>query len=231
MDDFKIYDRFSYKYRLLYCLMLNYYRNYYADNKFKGKVLVIGTCRKELIKNYDKLYTIIQKYRKEDILTLKKFICFYDKQLKLLFDKLDDKNIDYGQFINNIKKEYTTNKSIYMKLKYGCDNSKFPQDKNIIFMELDDTDRIFEKHLIRDIFIPEDFSLEDKESNDVNKLCRIIKIFALSIRKTKEILLRNNAKETEFLSLSIYLNTTDGLNIEDEVYAQLRLIEPEIDEE
>ena len=91
MEDFRIYDRFSYKYRLLYCLMLNYYRNFYADNKFKGKVLVIGTCRKEWIKNYDKLYCTIQKYRKEDILTLKKFICFYDKQLKLLFDKLEDK--------------------------------------------------------------------------------------------------------------------------------------------
>lgn len=231
MDDFRIYDRFSYKYRLLYCLMLNYYRNFYADNKFKGKVLVIGTCRKELIKNYDKLYSTILKYKKEDIITLKKFICFYDNQLKLLFDKLDDKSIDYEQLINNIKKEYTPNKSIYRKLKFGCDNSKFPLDKNIIFMELNDTDRIFEKHLIRDIFIPESFSLEDDTGNDTDALCRIIKLFVLSIRKTKEILLRNNASETEFLSLSVFLNTTNGLNIEDEVISQIKISEPDEDED
>lgn len=231
MDDFRIYDRFSYKYRLLYCLMLNYYRNFYADNKFKGKVLVIGTCRKELIKNYDKVYYIIQKYKKEDIITLKKFICFYDNQLKLLFDKLDDKNIDYEQFINNIKKEYISSKSIYRKLKFGYDNSKLPQDKNIIFMELNDTDKIQEKHLIRDIFIPESFSLEDKENNNTNELCRVLKLFVLSIRKTKEILIKNNANKTDFLSLSIFLNTPDGLDIEDEIHNLLRITELNEDED
>ena len=138
MNDFRIYDRFSYKYRLLYCLMLNYYRNYYADNKFKGKVLVIGTNRKELIKNYERLYTTIEKYRKEDIITLRKFRCFYDKQLTLLFEKLDDKNIKYETIINDIKEEYIPSKSIYKKLKFGYDNSRFPQEKNVIFMELSD---------------------------------------------------------------------------------------------
>ena len=98
-------------------------------------------------------------------------------------------------------------------------------------MELNDTDRIFEKHLIRDIFIPENFSLEDDDGNDTAALCRIIKLFVLSIRKTKEILLRNNANETEFLSLSVFLNTPNGLNIEDEVISQIRLSEPDEDED
>lgn len=98
-------------------------------------------------------------------------------------------------------------------------------------MELNDTDRIFEKHLIRDIFIPESFSLEDDTGNDTDALCRIIKLFVLSIRKTKEILLRNNASETEFLSLSVFLNTTNGLNIEDEVISQIKISEPDEDED
>ena len=232
MEDFRIYDRFSYKYRLLYCLMLNCYRNYYADNKFKGKVLVIGTNRKELIKNYERLYTTIKKYRREDILTLKKFICFYDKQLKLLFEKLDEKNIKYEKIINDIKEEYIPSKSIYKKLKFGYDNSRFPQDKNIIFMELGDVERIYEKYLIRDIFIPEDFSLDDKSSNDANSLCRVIELYVKDIRKTKEILSINNTNEIEFLTLSIFLNTSNGLKIEDEVINQLPLIEyDEIEDE
>ena len=229
MDDFRIYDRWSYKYRLLYCLMINYYRNHYADNKFKGKILVIGTCRKELIKNYDKLYYTIKKYRKEDILTLKKFICFYDNQLQLLFEKIDDKDISYEKVINDIKNEYIDSKSIYRKLKYNRDNTKLPQDKNIIFIELNDVDNILEKHLIRDMFIPENFSLEDNNNNNANELCRIIRLYVNNIRKTKEILARNNAAQTEFLSLSVFLNSSDGLDMEDEVYNQLRI--PELVEE
>ena len=44
-------------------------------------------------------------------------------------------------------------------------------------------------------------------------------------------LLRNNANETEFLSLSVFLNTPNGLNIEDEVISQIRLSEPDEDED
>ena len=229
MDDFRIYDRFSYKYRLLYCLILNYYRNYYADNKFKGKVLVIGTCRKELIREYDKLYYTIQKIRKEDITTLKKFICFYDKQLKLLFERLDNKGICFEQIIKSIKKEYIPDKSIYKKSRLGYDYAKLPVDKNIIFMELGDADRISEKYLIRDMFVPEPFSLQNNDNNNANDLCRIIRLYVKDIWNSKEILSRNNANETEFLSLSVFMNSSDGLDMEDEVYNQLRI--PELDED
>lgn len=229
MENFKIYNRFSYKYRLLYCLMINCYRNYYADNKFNGKILVIGTCRKELIKNYDKLYYTIQKYRKEDIVTLKKFICFYDKQLKLLFDKIDDKNISYEQIINDIKREYITNRGIYQKFQYSYGKTKIPKDKNIIFMELSDIGNVYDKYLIRDMFIPEEFSFGKENNNKVNELCRMIRIYVKDIIRTKDILLKNNANQPDFLSLSIFLNSSNGLDIEDEVIKQLPLTE--LDEE
>ena len=79
------------------------------------------------------------------------------------------------------------------------------------------------------MFIPENFSLEDNNNNNANELCRIIRLYVNNIRKTKEILVRNNAAETEFLSLSVFLNSSDGLDMEDEVYNQLRI--PELVEE
>ena len=70
MDEFKVYSRLSYKYRLLYCLILNYYRGYYADNKLKSKVLVLCTTKKELTESLteaieklsDKERTVISLY-------------------------------------------------------------------------------------------------------------------------------------------------------------------------
>ena len=118
MDEFKVYSRLSYKYRLLYCLILNYYRGYYADNKLKSKVLVLCTTKKELTENYDLLYSTIKDFKTEDIITLRKFITFYDKQLKQLFENIDDKGIRYGTIIKDIKQEYTSNKSVYKKYRY-----------------------------------------------------------------------------------------------------------------
>lgn len=222
MDDFKIFDRFSYKYRLLYCLLLNYYRSYYANNKFKSKILVIGTCRRELIDNYDKLYSTIRRFNVADVLTLKRFINYTDLQLKSLFDDIDNKGIKYSTLINDIKGEYIPTKSLYRKCKYGNDSKEIPSNVNIVFMELNDADRYYTKHLIRDIFIPEYFTLNADDKDSAYKLCYVLRLFVKEITKVKETLNTNNARPTDYLSLSIFLNSDSGLSFEDEIIDQIR---------
>lgn len=221
MDEFKIYSRLSYKYRLLYCLMLNYYRGYYADNKLKSKVLVLCTTKKELTESYDLLYSTIKEFKAEDIITLRKFITFYDKQLKQLFENIDDKGIKYGTIIKDIKQEYTPNKSVYKKYKYNGDSEKIPKDINVVFMQLNDADAISNRHLIRDIFIPQHISLNNDIDSNCNELCRVIRIYVKELMKTKSILKNNNATETDFLSLNIFLDSNDDVAIEDEVLNNL----------
>lgn len=221
MDEFKVYSRLSYKYRLLYCLILNYYRGHYADNKLKSKVLVLCTTKKELTESYDLLYSTIKEFKTEDIITLRKFITFYDKQLKQLFENIDDKGIRYGTIIKDIKQEYTSNKSVYKKYKYNGDSDKISKDINVVFMQLNDADAIPNRHLIRDIFIPQHISLNNDIGSDCNELCRVIRIYVKELMKTKSILKSNNATETDFLSLNIFLDSNDDVAIEDEVLNNL----------
>lgn len=222
MELFKTYDRFNYKYRLLYCLMLNYYRNNYADNKFKGKILVICSCKKELIKNYDKIYFTIKRFKSQDIETLKKFISEYDFQLKKLFDKLDNKNISYEKIIRDLKKEYIQSKSTY-KQYWGKESyNVLPEDKNIIFMEQCSVENIYNKYLVRDIFIPEYYSMDDSKAQSSRSLCYPIECFVRDIMKTKDILKINNADEPEFLSLSVFIDSDNSLDIEDEIETLLQ---------
>lgn len=217
MDEFKVYDRFSYKYRLLYCLMLNYYRNRYADNKFKGKIMVVGSCKKELIRSYDEFYSTLKNFTQEDIKILRRFISSYDEQLKMLFSKIHEKHISYKSIINDIKEEYTVNQSMYYQFSYRENTKKVPNDINVIFIEMSEIGRLLDKHVFREIFIPEYYSLSDKNANNGSTLCYAMKSLVKEIYKTKEVLNSNNAQETDFLSLSIYLNSYDGLDIEDEI--------------
>lgn len=217
MELFKTYDRFDYKYSLLYCLMLNYYRNNYADNKFNGKVLVICSCKKELINNYDKIYSTIQKFKPRDIDTLRKFISKYDEQLKVLFNNLDNKNIGYKKIINDLRNEYIPTKSKYIQYWNMNSSNKLPQDKNIIFMEEHDAQNIYDKYLVRDIFIPEYYSMNDPTAQSGSSLSYLLGYFVKEIMKTKSILKLNNADEQEFLSLSVFINSDNSLDIEDEI--------------
>lgn len=217
MNDYKIYYRYSYKYRLLYCLMINYYRSYYANIKFKSNVLVLGTCKKELMKSYDEIYTTISNFTVYDIITLKKFISFYDNQLKDLFENLENKNISYGRIISDIKKAYVPNKGTYLQCKYSESYKKLPKDKSIVFMELKDSEQVNKKYLIRDIYIPEYFSIDDKNANDAESLCYTLRLYVKEFIKSKDILKENNISETDFMTLSIFLNSDNGLLIEDEL--------------
>ena len=218
--DFDIFYRLSYKYRLLYCLMINYYRNYYSDNKFTGKILVLCTNRKETMHCYEKMYSTVRSFKEKDIFTLKKFLTFYDVQLKELYDVLDRKHIGYKKIINDIKAEYTPNKSAYINSKRNS-LINILSDKNVLFMEFSNSKNIYEKHLIKEIFIPERYEL-DYDKYPVGEMCSTIEIYIREVKKVKEVLNSTATPEPEFINLNVFLNTSDGLDICDAILADLK---------
>lgn len=229
MDDFKTYGRFTSKYRLLYCLLLNHYRSYYANNKFKGKILVLGKDKKELMECYDEIYSTIREFKVEDLLTLRKFISWTDKQLKQLFANLDNEGISFAKIIEDIKSEYIPSKSEYKKYKVGESEWSLKTNKNLVFIETNDAVYITNKHLVREIYVPTIFTshtLNEDKSNLAYTLHKYVK----EILKTKSILKNNNAHETDFLSLSIFINSDAGLDLEDKINIYLDN-EAEFDEE
>ncbi len=226
MNELNIYDRWNYKYRLLYCLMLNYYRNHYADNKFKGKILVLCTSKKRLIDEYDKLYSTIRCFRVEDIKAINSFIGRYDKELKQLFENLEEHNVYFDSLIQGIKEEYTPERATYKECVYG-EVEHFTNGKNITFINLEDADLIYDKHLVREMFIPEHFNMHKHSSGSCSELCSILTKYTRAIAKTKEVLKSNNALETEYLSLNVFINSEDGMAFVDEVADQLTMYDGE----
>lgn len=220
MNDFDVYDRLPYKLRLLYCLMLNYYRNYYSNRKMAGKVLVLSTSRKMVIYNFQKMYYTISHFQKKDILTLKKFTTFYDKQLKQLFTEIDNKNIGYNKVIKDIKREYTPYKSLYINLPKKS-LVKIPQENNIIFMEFYNSDNIYDKHLIKEVFIPERFEL-DYDKYPIRTLIKSVEVYIRETKKAKEVLESASSTGLEFINLSIFLNSNSELEICDEIIGDLK---------
>lgn len=218
MNDFDIYDRLPYKLRLLYCLMLNYFRNYYSNRK--GKILVLSSSRKVLIYNYTKMYYTIKHLQAKDILTLKKFTTFYDKQLKQLFSEIDNKNIGYNKIIKDIKREYIPCKSVYINLKKKS-LVKMPKEKNIIFMEFYNSDNIYDKHLIKEIFIPEKFEL-DYDKYPIRTLINSVEVYIRETKKAKEVLDSASSTGLEFINLSIFLNSDSELEICDAIIDDLK---------
>ncbi len=226
MNELNIYNRWNYKYRLLYCLILNYYRNHYADNKFKGKVLVLCTSKKRLTDEYDKLYSTIRCFTVEDVKTLNKFIGHHDKELKKLFENLEEHSIYFDSLIKGIKEEYTPERATYKECIYG-DVEHFEGGKNIIFINFEDVSLIYDKHLVREMFIPEHFSIRKNSNSNCNELCRILTKYTREITKTKDILKSNNASETEYLSLNVFINSEDSMAFIDEVEERLTISDGE----
>lgn len=219
MEYFDVFGRFTYKFNVLYILMLNYYRTLYSVNKSSnGKILILCDNRKELIKNYEKIYTIIRKLKSKDIHTLKNFICFYDKQLQQLFSIFDDKGISYSKIISNIKQLYTEEKAIYINPKRNTPIN-VPRDKNLIFTEFSNAVHIYDKHLVKEIFVAQDINSETS-----NSLCTLLTSFAKDIIKEKDILSFNGSTSREFTNLSIFINSEQVIDIDiaDEVISNLK---------
>lgn len=220
MEYFDVFGRLTYKFNVLYMLMLNYCRTLYSDNKSSNgtKILILCENRRDLIKNYEKIYTIIRKFKPKDIYTLKKFICFYDKQLQQLLSKFDDKGISYSEIIRNIKQLYTEDKSIYINPRRNI-SINIPRDKNLVFTEFSNAGRIYDKHLVKQIFIAQKINSETS-----NILCTLLTPFVKDIIKEKDILSFNGSTSREFTNLSIFINSEQVIDIDiaDELISNLK---------
>lgn len=217
MEYFDVFGRLTYKFNVLYILMLNFYRTLYSDNK-SSKILILCENRRKLIKNYEKIYTIIRELKPKDILTLKKFICFYDKQLQQLFSIFDDKGISYSKIIRDIKQLYTEEKAIYINPKRNT-SINVPRDKSLIFTEFSNAGHIYDKHLVKEIFVAQEITSETS-----NILCTLLTPFVKDIIKEKDILSFNGSTSREFTNLSIFINSEQVIDIDiaDEVISNLK---------
>ena len=74
MRTLQLHYKYSYKYKLLYCLLLNYYRRCYSKNKFKGVIAVACFKRPILMNHYEMFFKTINEFTVDDIHTLRKFI-------------------------------------------------------------------------------------------------------------------------------------------------------------
>lgn len=209
--DFTINYSYNFKYRLLVCTMLNYYRKHYATNQFNGKILILASDRRELMSLYDYMFSVIRHFTKEDISTLKLFMKSNDKLEKELYNKIVTKAIDFQELLNGIKKEYTEEKSTFIEPKRNTLVST-PLESSIIFMEYDKARYIKEKHQVKEILIGDRVELD-------SSICKsVISALENFIKVTT-----NNINEGELSKLNIFIESeSSGLDIWDQILDDLR---------
>ena len=62
MRTLQLHYKYSYKHKLLYCLLLNYYRRCYSKNKFKGVIAVACFKRPVLMNHYEMFFKTINEF-------------------------------------------------------------------------------------------------------------------------------------------------------------------------
>ena len=216
MRTLQLHYKYSYKHKLLYCLLLNYYRRCYSKNKFKGVIAVACFKRPILMNHYEMFFKTINEFTVDDIHTLRKFIFKYDDVLKTLFEEMDNNDISYISMLDGIKEIYRKDKSIY------CDSfiykeSMIPKDKNIMFLEIQSLLEVNDKYLIKDIFIPE-FCSKFSIKNNSNSLITMLINYIDEFRKMKEILKVHGIINDNLSNLNLFIETDDGMLLLDEVY-------------
>ena len=218
--DFRLVYDYNFKFSLLLCTILNYYRKRYATNQLNSKILVLGSSKKELIKLYDRLFINIRYFNKRDLSILKQFMRTRDKFENELYNKIIMKGVDSEELLNGIEKEYANeDKAIFIDPKQN--NLKdIPIECNIIFMEFDKAKYLKDKHLIKEIFV-----VEQIESNTpiCRLLCNVVEDFIKETTKSKKVLQSNNINEDELSKLSIFINSeSSGIDIWDTILDDLK---------
>ena len=219
MRTLQLHYKYSYKHKLLYCLLLNYYRRCYSKNKFKGVIAVACFKRPVLMNHYEMFFKTINEFTVDDIHTLRKFIFKYDDVLKTLFEEMDNNDISYISMLDGIKEIYRKDKSIY------CDSfiykeSMIPKDKNIMFLEIQSLLEVNDKYLIKDIFIPEfcsKFAVKDNSSSIVTMLIEYTEEFV----KMKDTLKNHSLDIDKLSNLNVFIEIDDGMLLVDEVYESI----------
>lgn len=141
--------RYDFKNRLLLCLINNYYSKKYENNP-NCKILFISQYEAKLMQDYSNIYEMIKNYSISDIYTLKKF---YNKRFKNednIFYKLEKSKISFNELLKNVKREYTEQKSIYFDRLYS---TNIKDEKNMIFTTNFSMINIYNKYLIKDLFL------------------------------------------------------------------------------
>ena len=216
MRTLQIHYKYNYKHKLLYCLLLNYYRRYYSKTKFKGVIAVACFKRSALMNHYEIFYNTIDEFTIEDIHTLRKFIYKRDDILETLFEELDNNNISYIKILDEIKNTYTKDKSMYCD-EFNCEEPSITKDKNVIFTGIESLIELYDKYLIKDIFIPE-FCSKFSIKNNSNSLITMLINYIDEFRKIKEILKVHGIISDNLSNLNLFIECDDGMLLLDEVY-------------
>lgn len=216
MRTLQIHYEYNYKHKLLYCLLLNYYRRYYSKLKFKGVIAVACFKRSALMNHYELFYNTIDEFTIEDIHTLRKFVYKRDDILETLFEELGNNDISYIKILDEIKNTYTKDKSMYCD-EFNCEEPSIPKDKNVIFTGIESLIELYDKYLIKDIFIPE-FCSKFSIKNNSNSLITMLINYIDEFRKMKEILKVHGIINDNLSNLNLFIETDDGMLLLDEVY-------------
>lgn len=216
MRTLQIHYKYNYKHKLLYCLLLNYCRRSYSKTKFKGVIAVACFKRPALMNHYEMFYNTIKELTVDDIKTLRKFVCKRDDILETLFEELDNNDISYIKILDDIKTTYTKDKSLCCD-EFNCEEPSIPKDKNAIFTEIESLIELYDKYLIKDIFIPEFCTKAAIKSNSSSLITMLIN-YIEEFRKMKEILRVHGIINDNLSNLNLFIETDDGMLLLDEVY-------------
>lgn len=215
--DFRLVYDYNFKFNLLLCTILNFYRKHYATNQLNSKILILGSSKKELIKLYDRIFFFIRSFIKRDLSILKQFMRTQDKFENELYNKIIMKCVDSEELLNGIEKEYSEDKAIFISPRHLKD---IPIECNIIFMEFDKAKYLKDKHLIKEIFVAEQI---ESDTPICRSLCNVIEDFIKATTKSKKVLQSNNINEDELSKLSIFINSeSSGLDIWDKILDDLK---------
>jgi len=216
MRALQVHYHYNYKHKLLYCLLLNYYRRKYSKIKFKGVIAVTCFKRKSLMNHYEMFFKTIKELKEDDIKTLRDFTYKYDNVLKTLFEELDNSDISYRQILFEIKKTYTKDNALCCN-EFDSECPSIPKNKFIIFTEIESLSNLYDKYLIKDIFIPENctkFNIKDNTRSIISVLLQYTEEFI----KMKKILSSHGIINDDLSNLNVFIETDEGMLIVDEVY-------------
>lgn len=206
MDLLKFYYGLDYKYTILVLLLNNYYLSNYSKNKFNSKILVVGDSEKNLMSEYERFFKVIDSLCIEDINTLIKFQSPKNKKVSYLFNKFKDNQISNEKIIDDLKRLYTRDSSMYFD-DFRVEYKNTKDEKNIIFIQLDDIEDLYDSYMVRDLYISYFISDSEIKLGKHNFLVGRISLLVRVLRKTGQItkrLLNNNLLEDKDFKLNIH---------------------------
>jgi len=209
---------YDYKYRLLLCLLNNYYINKLADNKIKSFVVIAASSQNKLMKDYDIIFKIIKELKVEDLDTLRKFI---SRRKSKVFELFEENNYTDENIIEELKKDYTIDNSSYMK-NYD-DENHFDKNIKMVFVENDKLRLIYDKHLVRDIFITDTYDRRMYQYGKTNHIFGALVEYITKYKEVKNIIkdvIGINLQEDKNYRLTLYMQSdSESINyLEDEIY-------------